>query len=217
MHRSNTLSDIFLNHGPDAYALADWRRRISTLYGQVRDTPSPSKAWQVWQHGRDDLFRNHAMSPLPSDQRQGFSNIACYDYDKALRFSVGLDNIENPPKVDFDLGADGRTRMRPTARTSGLSDRLGAELTVFWIDGYGGGLFVPFADSTSGTETYGGGRYLIDTIKGADLGLDKDGRLILDFNFAYNPSCSYSPDYVCPLSPAENRLEVAVPAGERLG
>ena len=88
------------------------------------------------------------------------------------------------------------------------------ELALFWLEGYGGGAFLPFADATSGEETYGGGRYLLDTVKGADLG-EADGRLVLDFNFAYNPSCSYDPRWVCPLSPPENRLPVEVRAGER--
>jgi uncharacterized protein (DUF1684 family) len=95
--------------------------------------------------------------------------------------------------------------------------RLGesdCELELYWLDAYGGGLFVPFADATSGTETYGAGRYLLDTVKGADLGVE-NGRLVLDFNLAYNPSCSYDPRWACPLSPPANRLAVPVRAGER--
>jgi uncharacterized protein (DUF1684 family) len=87
------------------------------------------------------------------------------------------------------------------------------ELSLYWLEGYGGGIFLPFADTTRGSETYGGGRYLLDTVKGADLG-EADGQLVLDFNFAYNPSCAYDPRWVCPLSPPENRLDVAVRAGE---
>ena len=79
------------------------------------------------------------------------------------------------------------------------------ELELYWLDAYGGGMFVPFADATSGDETYGAGRYLLDTVKGADLGTE-DGRLVLDFNLAYNPSCSYDPRWACPLSPPANRL-----------
>ena len=95
-----------------------------------------------------------------------------------------------------------------------MRDRLGSELAVFWIAGYGGGVFVPFADATNGRETYGSGRYLIDTIKGADLGSDGAGNLILDFNFAYNPSCAYAARYVCPLPPPGNRLPQPVRSGE---
>ncbi|HEX2048996.1 MAG TPA: DUF1684 domain-containing protein, partial [Actinomycetota bacterium] len=88
------------------------------------------------------------------------------------------------------------------------------ELEVYWLEGYGGGVFLPFRDATSGAQTYGGGRYLLDTVKGADLGHDGD-RLVLDFNFAYNPSCAYDPRWTCPLAPPRNRLDVAVHAGER--
>jgi hypothetical protein len=97
-----------------------------------------------------------------------------------------------------------------------LGEALGGELTLYWLQAYGGGVFLPFRDATAGTETYAGGRYLLDTIKGADLGRAPDGRAIVDFNFAYNPSCSYSDRWVCPLSPAENNLPEAVRGGERV-
>ncbi len=89
------------------------------------------------------------------------------------------------------------------------------ELDVYWIAVYGGGVFIPFRDATSGSETYGAGRYLLDTIKGADLGGSGD-RLVLDFNYAYHPSCAYDPRWSCPLAPPANRLESAVRVGERL-
>ena len=89
-------------------------------------------------------------------------------------------------------------------------------LDLYWLDGYGGGVFLSFADATSGKETYGACRYLLDTVKGADLG-EHDGRLVLDFNFAYNPSCAYDPRWVCPLAPPGNRLAVPIRAGERTG
>ncbi len=94
-------------------------------------------------------------------------------------------------------------------------DERSLALDLYWLDGYGGGLLLPFSDTTSGDETYGGGRYLLDTVKGADLGME-DGRLVLDFNFAYNPSCAYDPKWVCPLAPAQNRVPIPVRAGERL-
>jgi uncharacterized protein (DUF1684 family) len=89
-------------------------------------------------------------------------------------------------------------------------------LAVYWLEGYGGGLFLPFRDALAGRETYGGGRYLLDTVKGADLGTGDDGRLVLDFNYAYNPSCAYDPRWSCPLAPSENRMRIAVEAGERM-
>lgn len=203
--------------GPEPYALADWRRRVSALYEAVRQAGSPREGWQIWRERRDTLFRGHPMSPLPPGDRAGFAGLPFHDYDKALRFSVGLKTVKRPEPLEFELGRDGAMLMHSTARTNGLAGRLGGELTLYWIEGYGGGLFLPFGDATNGNTSYGGGRYLMDTIKGADCGLDASGRLILDFNFAYNPSCAYSPAFVCPLSPPENRLAVRVEAGERFG
>jgi len=110
-----------------------------------------------------------------------------------------------PEEIAFDRIAVARFEL----------DGTPLELELYWLAGYGGGLFVPFRDATSGTETYGGGRYLLDTVKGPDLGMDGD-RLVLDFNFAYNPSCSYDPRWVCPLSPPANRLPIAIRGGERM-
>ena len=93
----------------------------------------------------------------------------------------------------------------------------GHRLSVFWMAGYAGGLFVPFRDATSGESTYGAGRYLLDTIKSADHGGDRrEGTVVLDFNMAYHPSCAYDPRWSCPLAPPENRLAVPVEVGERL-
>ena len=85
---------------------------------------------------------------------------------------------------------------------------------LFWIAGYGGGLFLPFGDVTNGRQTYGGGRYLYDTIKGADLGATLD-EMVLDFNYAYHPSCHYNPRWVCPLAPPESKLPFPILAGEK--
>jgi hypothetical protein len=93
----------------------------------------------------------------------------------------------------------------------------GQRLSLYWIQGYGGGLFLPFRDATSGGATYGAGRYLLDSIKSADHGGDwRTGTLLLDFNMAYHPSCAYDPLWACPLAPPENRLAVPVEVGERL-
>jgi uncharacterized protein (DUF1684 family) len=90
-------------------------------------------------------------------------------------------------------------------------------LAVFWMEGYAGGLFLPFRDATNGRETYGAGRYLFDAAKSADLGGDTAaGTLRLDFNFAYQPSCAFDPKWACPLAPPENRLDIEVRAGERI-
>ena len=171
-------------------ALWDWRRRIASLYAEIRAEPNPITAWRHWRDTRDRLFLDHRQSPLDADVRERFRSLPFYVYDPALRFNVDL-VPSNAPDLSLDAGADGSLSMRPFARTAGLLASLGQELTLYWLTGYCGGVFLPFADATSGSETYGGGRYLLDTIKSADLGSDAQGRLILDFTFSYTPSCSY--------------------------
>ena len=194
--------------------LADWRRRIAELYAKVRASGDHEAAWQYWRSERDRLFEHHPQSPLSIVGRAAFKGIPYFDYDPQFRFHLALTSVDNPEPLSIDLGGDGTISLQPFARTEGLADALGGELTVFWILGYGGGLFLPFADATSGKETYGGGRYVLDSIKGVDLGLS-DGRLTVDFNFAYSPSCAHYPGWTCPLPPPENRLPGTVAAGEK--
>ena len=196
--------------GSEIEELWDWRRRVAGLYAGVRGAADPAAAWVAWRAGRDALFRGHTQSPL--EDRDGFGALPYFDYDPAFRFLVGLRAVEGE-SLDVSVGGDGTMRLRPFAMTEGLA-ALGGELTLYWIEGYGGGVFLPFTDATSGRESYGGGRYLLDTIKGADLGAF-EGRTVLDFNFSFNPSCSYSDRYVCPLAPRANRLAARVTAGER--
>jgi uncharacterized protein len=106
----------------------------------------------------------------------------------------------------------------PFVRIGWVSFSVGAaacRLSVYWLNEYTGGIFIPFRDGTSGSDTYGGGRYLWDSAKGADLGSHGD-ELTLDFNYAYHPSCTYDPRWNCPLAPQENWLSVPIEAGERL-
>jgi uncharacterized protein (DUF1684 family) len=194
-------------------SLWDWRRRVAALYAAARAAPDPERGWDAWRRGRDALFLEHAQSPLEPGRRRALDYFA---YDPRFRFTVALCPAADAAPVAMEAGRDGTLTLLPFATTDGLAVALGAELALYWIAGYGGGVFLPFADATSGKTSYAGGRYLLDTIKGADLGA-LGGRVVLDFNFAYNPSCSYSDRWVCPLAPAANRLRLPVTAGERLG
>lgn len=195
----------------DTLALLDWKRRVFALYAAVRSTPGES-GWELWRDTRDELFRSHPQSPLPADRRSSFQRLEYWPYDPDARVLAELEDIESPPEPIESSGTE-PIMFRPFARAS--FDLRGESLTleVAWLAAYGGGAFLSFRDATSGKETYGGGRYLLDTVKGADLG-EENGKLVLDFNFAYNPSCSYDPGWVCPLAPPANRLAVAVEAGE---
>lgn len=180
----------------------------------MRAADDPEAAWRLWRETRDELFRSHPQSPLPAEARAGFAGLDYYPYDPACRVTAELGDIEAPPAPVETSGPE-QLLFRPFARASFELRGRPLALEVHWLEGYGGGVFCPFRDATSGHETYGGGRYVLDTVKGADLGTE-GGRLVLDFNFAYNPSCSYDPGWVCPLAPPANRLAVAVEAGERL-
>jgi len=199
----------------DPLSLADWRRRVSELYQSVRAADDPRAAWVHWRTTRDRLFREHPQSPYAADERARFAGLAYFDYDPAARHVVALEPVAPVGLERVLLEGDGQLELQPFARTRGLAAAYGGELTVFWIAGYGGGVFLPFCDATCGGESYAGGRYLLDTIKGADLGM-AGAHLVVDFNFAYHPSCVYAPRWECPLAPAENRLPLAVRAGERL-
>jgi uncharacterized protein len=196
----------------DTLALLDWKRRVFALYAAVRAMP-PQSAWELWRDTRDELFRSHPQSPLPRDRRSSFEGIEYWAYDARARALGELEDLESAPEAVATSGTE-PILFRPFARASFELRGEPLSLEVAWLTGYGGGAFLCFRDATSGRESYGGGRYLLDTVKGADLGED-DGRLVLDFNFAYNPSCAYDPGWVCPLAPPANRLPVAVEAGER--
>jgi uncharacterized protein (DUF1684 family) len=196
-------------------SLLDWRRRVAYLYHEVRGTSDPRAAWHHWRRVRDDLIGSHPQSPLAAEDCDGFGGVQYFDYDP--RFRV-LGTLLESEQVEREIGTSRWSSFRFT-RFSRVRFGLHGEsheLDCFWLEGYAGGLFLPFSDPTNGATTYAAGRYLLDTPKGADLG-SEDGKLVLDFNFAYNPSCAYHPRWVCPLAPVENRLHVAVEAGERIG
>ena len=197
-------------------ALADWRREMNALYAAVRAEAEPQAAWALWRDTRDHLFKHHPQSPIAADLRSSYRGIPLYDYDPAWRLTVTTEPVVEDQPIAADGGGDGTIRLHAFARTVGLTEKLGQELSIYWIDGYGGGLFLPFKDTTAGAETYQGGRYLLDGIKGADLGSTRDGRMVFDFNFCYHPSCCHSPAWICPLAPRENHLSVSIRAGEKL-
>jgi uncharacterized protein (DUF1684 family) len=210
----------------DRLSLADWRRRVTALYAEVRamSATDPATALAHWRAVRERLFREHPQSPVPVAARSGF-RARHFDHDARLRFHAVLEPAPAPDPGALALelpnsGADTLSFSRIGRVQLPFPDGHRA-LSVFWMAGYAGGLFIPFRDATNGTETYGAGRYLVDAAKGADLGAvpgpDPDTwALVLDFNFATQPSCAFDPRWACPLAPPENRLDLEVRAGERL-
>lgn len=214
-------------------AVLDWRRRVAELYAPVRAAGDPEQAHAAWRAGRQELLAHHPASPVPAAERADFAGVTYGAYDPAFRFEVpvaadrdegrdtdadgdGADEPDRDPvRWDVATGTDGIVAFTKlgVVRLPGLGD-----LDVWRLGSYGGGVFLPVKDASAGRRTYGGGRYLLDTVKGADLGGDAlAGRLVVDLNFAYAPSCAYDPAWACPLAPPGNTLEVAVEVGELVG
>ncbi|MGI8913845.1 MAG: DUF1684 domain-containing protein [Chloroflexota bacterium] len=219
--------------------LADWRRQVADLYAEVRRLLpiDPVAAHSYWCNTRERLYREHPVSPIPLGARASF-RARHFPYAPAWRFEARVVAVA-PHDVPDGAGRTGATAgdnptetpsVSVTVSTGGAMDvrQIGwldipfpggeRRLALYWLPGYAGGLFLPFRDATNGAETYGGGRYLLDAAKSADLGGDlRRKTLLLDFNFAYQPSCAFDAYWTCPLSPPANRLDLAVRAGEQIG
>ena len=200
--------------------LADWRRRVAGLYAAVRAEAEPADAHALWRAGRDQLFREHPQSALPAGSPLRETGLPCWPYDPSLRFEVALAPVPaGTRELELPSGETGSTRLRAVGVLE-LPDPVGAPITLWWLEQYAGGLFLPFRDGTAAdlrpaSASYGGGRYLLDSAKGADLGA-RNGRVVVDLNFLYHPSCRYDDAWLCPLAPPENSVAARVEAGERM-
>lgn len=206
--------------GTGSLTLLDYRRRVAELYAGVRRTAAergPAQAHELWRTARDALYATHPDSPLAPDDARRRTGLPVAPYDPDLRWDLPVEQVD-PSRPDHGLrvvtGTDGEVAF---SRLGRVTTPLGP-LDLWWLAGYGGGVWLPVRDGSSGTGTYGGGRYLLDTVKGADLGgsapTGGDGTVVVDLNFLYNPSCAYDPAWACPLAPPGNRLEDPVEAGE---
>ena len=197
-----------------ALDVADWRRRVFAIYAAVRAASDPRVGHELWRTARDELFAQHPSSPVLPEDKAAFTGLPVEPYDPAWRFEVEL--VDAPPQtLDVETGTDG---VVPFERIGLVELPDVGTLDVWRLRSYGGGIFVPVRDALAGIHggTYGGGRYLLDTIKGADLGPGaRPDSLVLDFNFAYNPSCAYDPAWACPLAQKGNIVGVEIPVGER--
>ena len=195
--------------------LVDWRRRVADMY-----RVAAADGVEAFRVERDRLFVEHPQTPIPAEHLGGFRGVEYFDPDPAFRVACRMEAGDAGEDIEIDTGGpDGVIHYRRAGRAVFRLAGIDCALTVFSLVGYGGGLFVPFRDGTSGKETYGGGRYLLDTIKGAiPVPMPAPGEPIsvLDFNYAYNPSCAYNHLWACPLAPRENWLPVPVPAGEKV-
>ena len=159
---------------------------------------------------KDAFFKQDPQSPLTRDQRATFAHLSYFPKDEPLVLHAGIETE----------GVDREERIVMQTTTGGVQEYVRAGIVRFDVDGEpaqvtlyaspdSDDLFLPFRDATSGRETYGAGRYLDVESPG------RDGHVVVDFNYAYNPYCAYNPEWSCPLPPAENWLTVPIRAGEK--
>ncbi len=187
------------------------------MYRRVREGGDGPETWVDWVDARDILFADHPQSPI--EGRESFDGLPYFDYSPQWRTSGRFTPIDDQAVV-LDHSGDGSTQFITIGAVEFALAGQECRLEMLWLDAYGGGIFLPFRDDGNGDVTYGGGRYLLDTVKGADLGggigggsVD-GGSLVIDLNFAYNPSCAYDPAWACPLAPPGNTLAAPVRGGE---
>ncbi len=206
----------------DYLDLYNYRARVAAMYwARAQSLLAGEDAGSVWERfheAKDDLFAHHPQSALNEEQRRNFQGLRYFPYNPAMRLIADVDTNVEPLQLTVPMNADESMTMTRVGQLHFTVESQAVVLAFYWLNIYGGGLFLPFRDTTSPAESYGGGRYLFDTIKGSDFlpAADSPGleRIVLDFNYAYNPSCAYNDRWVCPLAPLENRLNVAIHAGE---
>jgi uncharacterized protein len=206
----------------DYLDLYDYRCRVADMYRMRRQATlageDAASILQRFREARNKLFVKHAQSALDVEQKRKFQGLRYFPYNPAMCVEADIDTAVEPVQLSVVMNAEETMTMTTVGQLHFTLEDVRVALSLYWLNIYGGGLFLPFRDTTSPAESYGGGRYLFDTIKGSDflattgaLGIE---RILLDFNYAYNPSCAYNDRWVCPLAPVENRLKVSIRAGE---
>ena len=207
---------------PDFLDLYDYGHRVAAMYREraeaLQSGEDAALVLQRFRVARNALFATHPQSALDEEQRKQFEGLRYFPYNPALSVTASVETTIEPALLTVAMNAEESMTMTKVARLHFTVEGQEVGLSLYWLNIYGGGLFLPFRDTTSPAESYGGGRYLFDTIKGSDFlpvpGFSEKERIVLDFNYAYNPSCAYNYKWVCPLAPLENRLHVPIRAGE---
>jgi len=160
---------------------------------------------QDFRHRKDEFFANDGQSPLTSEQKRNFKGLNYFPENPDLRFEVKVEEYPEKEKMSIQTSTGDAQNYVRAGRFNFEVDGQQVDLTLYSNQH---GFFLPFVDALAGKETYPAGRYLEPQTL-------PDGRLLIDFNMAYNPYCAYNENWSCPLTPAENRLKVPIRAGEK--
>jgi len=161
---------------------------------------------EKFRAAKDEFFKEDPQSPLTPDQRKEFNGLHYFPENPELRYTLAVEVFPEKEKIQMQTSTGDIQTYSRYGRIHFDVEGQPAELTVY-ADRHG--FFLPFVDNQAGKETYGAGRYLEPEVLA-------DGRMGVDFNLAYNPYCAYNDLYSCPLTPFENRLKVAIRAGEKV-
>jgi hypothetical protein len=159
---------------------------------------------------KDEFFREHSQSPLTPEQRSSFGGLKYFpeNPDLALRAELIIEGVDRQERIVMQTTTGDQQDYHRAGMIEFDIDGERARLTLYASPDMHD-LFLPFRDATSGGETYGAGRYLeVDPP-------DADGRVVVDFNYAYSPSCAYNPNWSCPIPPGENWVTVPIRGGEK--
>lgn len=161
---------------------------------------------EAFRAEKNDFYASHPQSPLTREQKQGFTGLNYFPEEASLRLEVKVDEFPVKDSFEMQTSTGDVQHYQKFGRFRFAVDGIEAELTIYQNQH---GYFLPFVDSLAGSETYPAGRYVEpEPLIG--------GRFLVDFNVAYNPYCAYNEMWSCPITPAENRLKVAIRAGEKL-
>jgi uncharacterized protein (DUF1684 family) len=161
---------------------------------------------EQFRQSKDRFFKHDPHSPLTPPQRDSFEGLAYYDENPDLRFELNVKPYEVQDTITMQTSTGD---VADYIRWGQIDFEVGGQLARLTVYGaLGGGYFLPFMDATNGDETYSAGRYL-------EVEPLPNGRLLVDFNMAYNPYCAYNEYWSCPIPPKENRLTVPIEAGEK--
>ena len=188
---------------------------IGIIWYSLNDAKPNNSAYlaqlQAFRKDKNRAFRQSAESPLPTAQKAQFDSLKYYPGDPALIPHADITRNPTPDTIRLQM-SDNRTEKYLNWGLVKFSIGKAPQQLRLYLKATGtdSTLFIPFTDLTNGHDTYGGGRYL-------DAAIPKlnETEIQLDFNRAYNPYCAYNNEYSCPVPPADNRLQVAIPAGEK--
>lgn len=161
-----------------------------------------------YREERDRFMHFNRETPLPEEARANFQGLNYFPVDSSFRISAKLTPIDNPKVISLNMTNGAPEKYKEIGYANFSRDNQIVNLLVM-ESMETGELFLPFFDKTNGRSTYGGGRYL-------DPEKLSGNRILLDFNYAYNPFCVFAESYACPIPPLQNKIPFAIEAGEKM-